>query len=141
MERRQAGEQVRATDVPKPSRTATAVVTLPHGRPPVRTERWSKITCVMLDRHAAYLDVVSVLTRLRHHKPISRAEILRAFIEFMERSGIDFTTFASADDMRAYLVDYFRSIAPPGRLPLLLHAGFVHTAEADPVDDPTGSAA
>jgi hypothetical protein len=60
-----------------------------RGRPIKHVEPWEKITVVMLDRRAAYLDVMSVLIRLKHHKAMARAEIIRALVEFMIRSNID----------------------------------------------------
>jgi len=76
----------------------------------------------MLDRHTGYIDIISVLIRLRHHTPLSRAQILRALIEFMQQSGIDFSQFASMDQMVAYLVEYLKKIPNLGHRPLLLES-------------------
>jgi hypothetical protein len=102
--------------------TATAVEEVQHGRPSVQAEPLTKITVVLLERHAGYLGIMSVLTRMRHHKAVARTEIIRALVEFMERSGIDFSQFAAMDDMVVYLVKHFRKAAQPGRLPLLLES-------------------
>ncbi|HEY0139312.1 MAG TPA: hypothetical protein VGF48_00375 [Thermoanaerobaculia bacterium] len=83
-----------------------------HRRPPVHTERWGKVDVVVFERHIAYLDIMSILIRLRHRKAIPRAEIVRAFVEFMERSGIDFTEFRSGDEIAAHLVNHFGRIRP-----------------------------
>lgn len=96
----------------------------------MHTEPWEKITVVMLERHAGYLDVMSVLIRMKHHKAISRAEIIRAFVDFMERSKIDFTRFATVDDMVAFLIIYFQRIPNRGRLPLLLESSLFHPERA-----------
>jgi hypothetical protein len=105
--------------VPKMLSHATA---LPVGRQVVHTEPWTKVMLVMLDRHVAYLDVVSVLIRLRHHRAMSRAEILRGLIEFMERSRIDFSRFATVTDLTEHLAVYFRQVPHRGRVPLLLES-------------------
>jgi hypothetical protein len=97
-----------------------------YGRPVTLTEPWEKITVVMSDRHVGYLDVMSVLIRMRHHKAISRAEIIRALVEFMGRSRIDFTQFASVDNMVEYLIRHFQKIPNRGRLPLLLESSLFH---------------
>lgn len=107
------------------------LVTVQRGRPVMHTEPWEKITVVMLERHAGYLDVMSVLIRMRHHKAISRAEIIRAFVEFMGRSGIDFTQFASVDEMVEYLTEYFSRNPKRGRLPLLLESSLFRPAHAE----------
>lgn len=85
-----------------------------------QTETWSKITVTIEERHIAYLDVVGVLIRLRHHRPIGRSEIVRALVEFMERCEIDFTVFATVDEIVEHLTDHLQEISSGGRLPALL---------------------
>jgi hypothetical protein len=101
-----------------------------RGRPVSHVEPWEKTTVLMLDRHAAYLDVVSVLVRLKHHKAIARAEIIRALVEFMIRSNIDFAQFATAEEMTTFLVSFFGRIPNSGRLPLLLESSLFHPGGA-----------
>jgi len=62
----------------------------------------------MPHRHAGYLDVISARIRMRHHKALSRAQIVRGLLEFMVRSGIDFSQFSSSDAMVRYLVVHLR---------------------------------
>lgn len=112
------------------AKRSTQVVLAHRGRPIMHTEPWEKITVVMLERHAGYLDVMSVLIRLRHHKAISRAEIIRALVEFMIRSKIDFKQFATTDEMVTFLVAHFRRIPNRGRLPLLLESSLFHPERA-----------
>jgi hypothetical protein len=107
-----------------------ALARVQRGRPLVHTEPWEKITVVMLERHAAYLDVMSVLMRMRHHRSVSRAEFIRAFVEFMERSPVDFSRFASMDRMVEYLVRHFSKIRNRDRLPLLLESSLFHPERA-----------
>ncbi|HEX7709186.1 MAG TPA: hypothetical protein VF701_22215 [Thermoanaerobaculia bacterium] len=70
-----------------------------RGRPLVHTERWSKVTVVLLDRHVAFLDSVAIDIRLKHGRAISRAEIIRALIEAAERSGLDLTGADSVESI------------------------------------------
>jgi hypothetical protein len=85
------------------------------------TESW-KITVIILERHAGYLDGMRAMIRMRHYKAVSRGEIIRAFVEFMNRSEIDFTQFASMEAMVAYLTEYFSRNPNRGRLPWLLES-------------------
>jgi hypothetical protein len=90
------------------------------GRPVVHAEPWSKITIVMQWQHVVYLDLVSLCIRAKHPGwAIHRTELVRALIEFMQQSGIDFSEFSSADEITEYLVEYFRGIPQSTRLPLL----------------------
>ena len=111
-------------------RSPTAVVAQ-RGRPTTHAEPFDSITMSMPERHVGYLDVMSVLIRMRHHKAVSRAELIRALIEFMERSGIDFTQFATGDDIVDYMTDYFSLIPNRGRLPLLLDSSLFHPERAE----------
>lgn len=98
------------------------------------------VTFTMLDRHVAYLDMVAIFIRLRQRKALSRAELLRAFVEFMERSGIDFTRFATREEMVRYLAAYFRAINR-GRLPLLIGWSLAQMAQREQAPETTNVAA
>jgi hypothetical protein len=98
----------------------------------VHTEPWAKTTLVLLDRHVAYLDIMCVLVRMSHGKAMARAELIRAFIEFMDRSGVDFTQFASEDDIAAFLTKRFREIPHRGQWPLLLESPFFKRPSGPP---------
>lgn len=101
------------------------------GRPIVHTEPYSKISVVMAEHHVNFLDLVTLCIRAKHPgRAVSRAEIVRAFIEFMKQSGIDFAQFSNADEMTEYLVAYFRRIPQSTRLPLLESALFNPTRAA-----------
>jgi hypothetical protein len=80
------------------------------GRPITLKGPWEKITVDMFDRHAAGLDMMRVRNRLRHRRAASRAELVRALIDFMHGSGIDFTRFETADEMTACLTAHFQKI-------------------------------
>lgn len=111
---------------------SASTVPVIRGRPLVHTEPWAKITVVLLDRHVGYLDIMCVLMRMRHGKAIARAEVIRAFVEFMDRSGIDFTQFASIEDMVAFLAERFREIPRRGKWPLLLESSFFRRPSGSP---------
>lgn len=96
------------------------------GRPVKHTEPWSKITLMLQDSHAAYLDQLRVTIRQERRKAISRAELIRGFVEFMMQSEIDFSRFASTREMTEFLTQYFRGLA---RRPKLART---RTARAEP---------
>lgn len=73
----------------------------------LHVEPWSKITVTLLDRHAAYLDVMRTMMRLRHHNRVARAEFIRAFVDFMVASDLDFSQFSSMEQIVEWLVDRF----------------------------------
>ncbi len=108
----------------------TAARSSSAGRRRVHTEPWTKVSVMMEEHHVTYLNLVSMFMRVRHHRTVARAEIVRAFVEFMERSGIDFTQFASIEEMTAYLTEYFSRIPDPGRLPLR-ESGLFHRRHFD----------
>lgn len=55
-----------------------------RGRPTIHTEPWAKIGIILLDRNVAFLDRLAIDIRLKHGKAISRAEIIRGVIEWMD---------------------------------------------------------
>jgi hypothetical protein len=101
------------------------------GRPIVHTEASSKITLVMDEHHVVFLDLVSLCIRAKHGRAVPRAEIIRALVEFMQRSRIDFSRFGTIDEMIEYLRAYFQAIPNAGKLPLLESSLFSSTRGAD----------
>ena len=75
------------------------------GRPILHSEGWSKVTVVLLDRQVAHLDRLAADIRQNTGRAISRAEILRALIEFTSRSGADLTTATSEEEIVSRLLD------------------------------------
>jgi len=75
------------------------MATLKRGRPVVHTAPWQKVTVVLLDRHVVFLDRLAIDFRLKHGKAISRAEIVRAFIEAAIQRGIDLSEADSIDGL------------------------------------------
>jgi hypothetical protein len=84
-----------------------------------------KVTVLLLQRHTAYWDVIGVLIRMRHDRAIPRTEIIRAFVEFMQQSAIDFSQFSSGDEMTAYLTEYFRAIPNRRVLPAVIETSLL----------------
>ena len=101
--------------------TRLAVVPQAQGRLIVHTEPWAKITVVMEDSHVIYLDLIALFIRAKHGRAVSRAELIRAFIEFMQQSRIDYTEFKNGDEIKDGVLAYLRGIAAHrrGRMPLL----------------------
>ena len=69
------------------------------GRPALHTEAWSKITVVLLDRQIAFLDRLSADVRLKTGKAVSRAQLIRALIDFILKSDIDLSEATTEDDV------------------------------------------
>jgi hypothetical protein len=98
----------------------------PARRPIAHAEPWKRVTVKILDRHTGYLDVMSGLIRIRHHKASTRAGLIRALIDFVAQSRIDFTRFANVDEMTDHLAVLFqRMLYCRSSLPALLERGFV----------------
>lgn len=87
-----------------------------------------EVTLNMIERHVAYLDLLSIVIRLRAQTALARTELVQAFVEFMQRSGIDFSRFATADEMTRYLVAHFRANMR-NRMPVLLESSLFHQQE------------
>lgn len=117
-------ERVSDEDEHEPHEAQLTVVPSHVGRPIVHTEPWAKVTIVMEESHVLFLDLVILCIRATHQKHVSRAELIRALVEFMEKSGIDFTQFRNADEITEGVVAYLKGIALRGRLPLLDSALF-----------------
>jgi len=88
---------------PVGSRPFTALV-LPRpgpGRPPVHNETWSKVSVVLFDRQIRQLNRLLTDGRSKARKGLNRAELIRALIDGLIDSGMDFTTSASEAELRA----------------------------------------
>jgi hypothetical protein len=70
---------------------------LRRGRPAKHTEDWTKITAVLFDRQVVYLDPLSADIRANTRATVTRAEILRGLIAFLEESKIDITGATSEE--------------------------------------------
>ena len=77
---------------------------LRRGRPAKHTEDWSKITAVLFDRQVVYLDRLSADIRANTRATVTRAEILRGLIGFLEESKIDITGATSEEALTEILL-------------------------------------
>lgn len=75
-----------------------------RGRPPIHFEPWTKATVVLLDRQIRFLDRLAGTIRRRTGAPISRAQLIRGFVEAVADAGIDFRSARSEADVRAALL-------------------------------------
>lgn len=71
-----------------------------RGRPPVHSERWSKVSVVLFDRQILHLDRLATDIRGRSGKVMNRAEIIRGLIDGLIDSGMDVTSASSEADLR-----------------------------------------
>jgi hypothetical protein len=81
--------------------------------PLARIESPARISVVVLKRHVQYLDIA----RMHLRQPMPRAYLLRAMIDFMQRSEMDFTLCPSVDDLTIHLTAYFAQLRPHGGTP------------------------
>jgi hypothetical protein len=71
------------------------------GRPPIYDEKWTKVTVVLFDRQIAFLDALSASIRARNGTSMSRAQVIRAFVDAVNEAEIDLTACSSAADLKA----------------------------------------
>jgi hypothetical protein len=70
------------------------------GRPPVHDEPWTKVTVVLFDRQIAFLDQLAGNIRSNTGATMSRAQIIRAFVDAIRDAGLDLTGATSEADLR-----------------------------------------
>jgi hypothetical protein len=96
----------------KAARAARSRTGKRRGRPPVHTERWSKVSVVLFDRQIVHLDRLATDIRSGSGKVLNRAEIIRGLIDGLIDSGMDITAAGSEADVRARVAG---RLAPPLR--------------------------
>jgi hypothetical protein len=74
------------------------------GRPPVHDEAWSKVTVVLFDRQIAFLDQLARSVRARSGAAVSRAQVIRALVDAVEKADLDLTASRSEADMTATIL-------------------------------------
>ena len=79
-----------------------------RGRPLKHAEDWSKVTVVLFDRQIAYLDRLALDMRAKTKTPVTRAEIIRALVDFLEQSGADVTATQAEQDITEALLSTCR---------------------------------
>jgi hypothetical protein len=85
----------------------SASATERRGRRARHTEHWTKITVVLLDRQIAFLDRLVADIRASSGSAVSRAHVIRAPIDALSESNLDFTTVRSQTDLKAILTCRF----------------------------------
>ncbi len=78
------------------------------GRPPVHDEAWTKVTVVLFDRQIAFLDQLAGAIRSNTGATLSRAQIIRAFVDSIRDAGVDVTSATSEADLRAVVTARLR---------------------------------
>jgi hypothetical protein len=78
------------------------------GRPPVHDEAWTKVTVVLFDRQIAFLDQLAGEIRSNTGATMSRAQIIRAFVDSIRDAGVDLTSATSEADLRAVVTARLR---------------------------------
>jgi hypothetical protein len=78
------------------------------GRPPIHDEAWTKVTVVLFDRQITFLDQLAADIRGKTGATMSRAQIIRAFVDSIRDAAVDLTTATSEADLRAVVTARLR---------------------------------
>ena len=79
-----------------------------RGRRPSHTERWTKVTVVLMDRQVVFLDRLIADIRAASDAGISRAHLIRALIDSLAESDLDLTNSRSETDLIKVLTERLR---------------------------------
>ncbi|HEY3886670.1 MAG TPA: hypothetical protein VGL62_15765 [Vicinamibacterales bacterium] len=74
------------------------------GRPPIHDEAWTKVTVVLFNRQIVFLDRLAANIRARSGAAISRAQLIRAFLDAVADADVDLTSATSEADLKATLL-------------------------------------
>lgn len=74
------------------------------GRPPIHDEAWTKVTVVLFNRQIVFLDRLAANIRAQSGAAISRAQLIRAFVDAIGEGEIDLTTARSEQELKATLM-------------------------------------
>lgn len=66
-------------------------------------ELWSRITVILSVRQVVYLDRLCAEIRTRSGASVRRTELIRAFVDAVEESGIDVADATSEGELRELL--------------------------------------
>lgn len=92
-----------------PNAVASAGAKRRPGRPPIHDEEWTKVTVVLFDRQIMFLDGITASIRSRNGASISRAQLIRAFVDAIGQTGVDVTEATSEADVRALIATRLQS--------------------------------
>ena len=73
------------------------------GRPPIHDEAWTKVTVVLFNRQIVFLDRLAANIRAQSGAAISRAQLIRAFVDAIGEGDIDLTSARSEQDLKVTL--------------------------------------
>lgn len=73
------------------------------GRPPIHDEAWTKVTVVLFNRQIVFLDRLAANIRAQSGAAISRAQLIRAFVDAIGEGDIDLTAARSEQDLKVTL--------------------------------------
>jgi hypothetical protein len=79
------------------------------GRPPIHDEEWTKVTVVLFDRQIVFLDGIVASIRSRNGASVSRAQLIRAFVDAIGETGLDVTGATSEKDVRTLVATRLRT--------------------------------
>jgi hypothetical protein len=83
------------------------------GRPAVHDEAWTKVTVVLFDRQILFLDRLASSIRTRNGAAISRAQLIRAFVDAVGDSAVDVTASTTEADVKAIMLARLGRHRPP----------------------------
>ena len=80
-----------------------------RGRPNVHDESWTKVSVVLFDRQITQLDRILRDLRQPGGKRLTRASLIRAFLDGWLRGGIELAPTASETDLRQQIAAMIRA--------------------------------
>lgn len=80
-----------------------------RGRPPVHSEKWSKVSVVLFERQIVRLDRLANDIRRQTGHAVNRAAIIRAVIDGLFDSQFDIKNIGSEPELRARIARHLRS--------------------------------
>jgi hypothetical protein len=79
-----------------------------RGRPHVHDESWTKVSVVLFDRQIKQLDRILRELRQPDGKRLTRASLIRAFLDGLLKGGVEIAPTASETDLRDQIVSIVR---------------------------------
>lgn len=83
------------------------------GRPRVHVEPWTKVTVVLFDRQIDFLDAIVSDIRKESGAAVSRAQLIRAFVDAVSEASLDLTATASERDVKTAVLARLGGSRPP----------------------------
>lgn len=80
-----------------------------RGRPPVHSEKWSKVSVVLFERQIVRLDRLASDIRQQTGQAVNRAAIIRAMIDGLFDSHFDITSIGSEHELRTRIARHLGS--------------------------------